>query len=234
MKKVLLYLILLSLSTAALARHGKGGYLIYQYLGAGSSPGTSRNKITVLHYVNCQEVQFETGLVYVGVFNAATNAFKYTIAIYSPTRQIVTKQTFNPCINPAPEVCYYQFPYSTVVDLANNNEGYILTEQECCRALSIVNVLNSGQTGSTNTNTIPGVINGVTYRKNSSPIPALKDTVVICHNSYFQIDFGSFDPDGDNLTYEFCAAEGGGTITNRQPNPPDQPPYHSINYTSGY
>jgi len=234
MKKILLYLVLLCLSTTALARHGKGGYLIYQYLGEGSTPGTSRYKITVLHYVNCQEVQFETGLVYVGVFNAATSAYQQTITINLPARQVITKQTFNLCINPAPVVCYNQFTYSTVVDLTNNNEGYILTEQECCRAQSIVNVVNSGQTGSTNTNTIPGVINGITYRNNSSPIPAFKDTVVICHNSYFQIDFGSFDPDGDALTYEFCAAEGGGTITNRQPNPPGTPPYQSIDYPSGY
>ena len=234
MKKLLLYLILLCFSITAWARHGKGGYLIYQYLGTGDLPGTSKYKITVLHYVNCQEVQFETGFVYIGIFDAATNTYQQTVTITSPYRQVVNKQTFNPCINPAPAVCFYQFTYSTVIDLKDNNAGYILTEQECCRALTIVNVQNSGQTGSTNTNSIPGVINGIIYRNNSSPVPALKDTVVICHNSYFQIDFGCIDPDGDELTYEFCAAESGGTITNRQPNPPDQPPYHSINYTSGY
>src|SRR3954468_1676311 len=146
MKKVLLYLILLSISTTALARHGKGGYLIYQYIGAGSSPGTSKYKITVLHYVNCQEVQFETGFVYVGIFDAANYAFQQSIIINSPTRQVVTKQSFNPCIDPAPVVCFYQFTYTTTVDLKDNNDGYILTEQECCRAQSIVNVLNSGQT----------------------------------------------------------------------------------------
>ena len=234
MKIVFLYLILLSLSTSAWARHGKGGYLIYQYIGAGTAAGTSRYKITVLHYVNCQEVQFETGFIYIGIFDAVTNAYQQSLTVNTPAKQIVTKQTFNPCINPAPEVCYYQFTYTTTVDLKDNNDGYILTEQECCRAQSIINVLNSGQTGSTNTNTIPGVINGVIYRNNSSPVPALKDTAVICHNSYFQIDFGSIDPDGDKLTYEFCAAEGGGTITNRQPNPPGTPPYQSINYTPGY
>ena len=232
-KRILFYLILLSSCTTVYARHGKGGYLIYEYLGKGSTAGTSQYKITVLHYVNCQELQFETGFVYIGVFDAATNFYEQTITINSPLTQEITKQTFNACINMPPPVCFYQYTYITTVELKDNNAGYILSEQECCRAQSIVNVLNSGQTGSTNTNTIPGVINGVVYH-NSSPIPALKDTAVICHNSYFQIDFGSTDPDGDELTYNFCAAEGGATIQNRQPNPPAPPPYQSISYAPGY
>src|SRR5690349_16282312 len=159
-KKALLYLILLCLSTAAWARHGKGGYLIYEYLGDGSSPGTSKYKITVLHYVNCEEVQFETGVVYIGVFDAASKGLQQKITIPSFISTEIRKESFNACINPPPSVCFYQFIYSTTVDLPNNTAGYILAEQECCRAENIINVLSSGETGSTNTNTIPGIING--------------------------------------------------------------------------
>ncbi len=74
----------------------------------------------------------------------------------------------------------------------------------------------------------------ISYHNNNSPIPALKDTAVICHNSYFQFDFGSTDADGDVLTYSFCNAEAGGTRQNRQPNPPAPPPYSPIAYTPGY
>jgi hypothetical protein len=232
--KILLCLLLICLGTAAWAIHGKGGYLIYEYLGDGSAAGTSKYKITVLHYVNCQEVQYETGVVYIGVFDAATKVLRQRITANTFISEAVRKQTFDACINPPPIVCFYKFTYTATVDLPDNNTGYILTEQECCRAQNIINVANSGQTGSTNTNTIPGVINGVSYRNNSSPVPALKDTAVICHNSYFQIDFGSTDPDGDVLTYFFCNAEAGGTITNRQPDPPAPPPYRPISYTPGY
>src|SRR4051794_1627547 len=229
-KKTFLYLLLLCLSTTAWARHGKGGYLIYEYLGKGTQPNYSEYKITVLHYVNCEEVRYETGTVYIGVFDAATSAFQQTFVINTPVRKEVTKQTFSPCINRPPPVCFFQFTYTITVELQDNTDGYILTEQECCRAIGIINVANSAETGSTNTNTIPGVIGGVVYRNNSSPIPALKDTAVICHDSYFQIDFGSIGPDGDELTYSFCNAESGGTILNRQPNPPSSPPYTSIEY----
>ncbi len=224
----------MSCCTAGFARHGKGGYLIYEYLGNGTATNTSKYKLTVLHYVNCQEVQFETGFVYIGVFDGFDNAFLQTITINSPVSQAIRKQSFDPCINPVPDICFYQFTYTTTVELANNINGYILTEQECCRAQSILNEVNSGATGSTNTNTIPGVINGITYRNNSSPVPALKDTAVICHNSYFQIDFGSKDPDGDLLSYSFCDAEAGGSRQDRQPNPPTAPPYTRIDYTAGY
>ncbi len=234
MKKTFVILCLLLFVSTAFARHGKGGYLVYKYLGAGTNTNTSRYQITVVHYVNCAEVEFELGSVYVGIFNSADGALYNTIEIQRSDQRYIQKQQFDGCINPVPQVCFFLAFYITTIELPNRNSGYMLAEQECCRANGISNIVNSGTIGTTNSNNIPGVINGVDYHTNSSPNVAITDTVVICHNSPFQLPFSTTDPDGDQLTYSFCSADGGGTLGIRQPNPPSSPPYVSVGYAFPY
>ena len=78
------------------------------------------------------------------------------------------------------------------------------------------------------------MINGVIYRTNNSPVFAQKDTVVICHDTYFALDFSATDQDGDKLKYEFATGKTGGTAQVRQPNPPSAPPYSDLLYQSGF
>ncbi len=234
MKKAILILCLLSCAFTLFARHGKGGYLVYEYLGVGASPNTSKYKITVVHYVNCEETEFELGSVYVGLYYANTNTYYKTIEIIRSSQQIIQKSKFDGCISRPPVVCFFLAFYITTIDLPDNISGYVMAEQECCRANGILNIANSGEIGTTNFNTIPGSINNVDYHKNSSPAVVIKDTAVICHNSSFELDFGTTDPDGDELTYSFCSATVGGTRGDRQPNPPSSPPYESVRYISPY
>ncbi len=97
----------------------------------------------------------------------------------------------------------------------------------------IVNISNPSATGFSNYNAIPGVINGVVYRNNSSTTLVYKETAVICHRSSFSIDMGATDVDGDKLSYAFCAAKATGSFE-RQPNPPSAPLNADVTYTSGY
>lgn len=216
-----------------MARHGKGGALIYEYLGSGSSSGTSQYKITVQHYVNCDRISDEPSSIYLGIFTANTNSLVKTVTISRTSSTQITKTSFNSCINPVPTVCFYLVTYVTTVELTDNTGGYVLAEQECCRASSLLNISNPSNVGFTNYNTIPGVIDNVVYRNNSSPTLIFKDTAVICYNSHFTIDFGATDADGDSLSYSFCAAKATSSGT-RQPNPPASPPYTDVTYTAGY
>ncbi|BAV05198.1 gliding motility-associated C-terminal domain-containing protein [Filimonas lacunae] len=216
-----------------LARHGKGGALLYEYLGVGSSTGTSKYKITVQHYVNCDRISDEPSSVYLGFFIASTNAYVKTVTISRTSATNITKTSFNSCINPVPTVCFYLVTYVTTVELTDNDGGYILAEQECCRASSLLNISNPSNTGFTNFNTIPGKINNISYSQNSSPTLVFKDTAVICYSSHFTIDFGATDVDGDSLSYAFCSGKAT-SGSDRQPNPPANPPYTDITYTSGY
>ena len=234
MKKFILILCLVGCAFPLFARHGKGGYLVYQYLGAGSADGTSRYKIMVVHYVNCRETQFELRSVFVGIFDNGNRSYLKTVEIVRSSSRTIQKQVFDGCINPVPDVCFFLAFYEATIELPNSQSGYVLAEQECCRAQDIANITASGETGTTNFNTIPGTINTVDYHTNSSPDMAIKDTAVICHSSPFELDFGTTDPDGDELSYSFCSATAGASRENRQPNPPAPPTYQSVNYSSPF
>ena len=219
-------------STAA-AHHGKGGVISYSYIGAGSASGTSQYQVTIQHYINCDRIGDEPSQVYLGIFDGASNSLVTTVTIAQTSKTEIVKQYFSPCISPDPTVCYYLVIYTTTITLTDNTGGYVLAEQDCCRADEIVNISNPSSTGFTNVNTIPGVINGVVYRNNSSPTLVFRDTAVICHGSPFTIDFGATDADGDVLSYSFCSAKASGSTT-RQPDPPSSPPYSDVTYASGY
>ena len=218
----------------AWARHGKGGSITYEYKGAGATAGTSAYRITVKHYVDCSSANLIEANSFLGVFDAATNALLKTVTIARTNTYTLQKNSFSPCINPVPYICFFVVEYIESIELPDNTAGYVLSEQECCRISNIVNVQNSSNYGTTNTNTIPGVINGIVYRRNTSPVFAQRDTAVICHNSAFTIDFSAMDEDGDLLVYSFCSAKAGASSQNRQPNPPAAPPYSDLPYQGAY
>jgi gliding motility-associated-like protein len=234
LKSILLLVSCLIIASSAFARHGKGGSITYEYAGDGSAAGTSKYRITVKHYIDCAGTQFIEPTSFVGIFNATSFTLVSTLSIAESNRITIQKTNFDPCINQPPTVCYVVVTYIRETELPDNIAGYVLAEQECCRIGGIINIQNSSTYGITNINIIPGVINGVVYRTNNSPVFAQKDTVVICHNSYFSLDFSATDKDGDKLIYDFTPGKTGGSAQIRQPNPPTSPPYSDLLYQSGF
>ncbi len=241
MKKSL-FIFLLSLScVASFADHLKGGWIYYEYLGVGSAPNTSKYSITVKQYMRCNAAggQLDPD-VFLGIFDGASNQLIQTETIPLAATVFEDKTDFN-CIINAPTVCYRVDQYVEVIDLPDNTGGYILSVQRCCRISGIVNVSSSSQVGLTYTNTIPGIINGKSYRNNSSPVFAQKDTAIVCHNAPFTFNFSATDADGDSLSYSFIdGLLGGNNVgTGPRPNPPilPPPPYFPgavIPYNGGY
>lgn len=218
----------------AQAAHLKGGWIQYSYLGPGSSPNTSRYQIIVRQYLDCVSTLSQPrGEVYLGIFNSRTGALIRTENIPRSAEEKIDKTSFSPCISSPPPVCFLIDVYERTIDLPDNPDGYTLTAQRCCRISGIINVSgNSGSIGISYTNTIPGVINGTDYSKNSSPVFAQRDTAIVCFNSPFTFDFSATDADGDQIIYSFCNGLIGGNTGAGGANPvtPSGPPYLSVPY----
>jgi gliding motility-associated-like protein len=226
MKKAAFTIILFLITFLSFADHLKGGWIYYEYLGNGSGTGTSKYKITVKQYMRCDATagQYDPE-VFLGIFDGGDNSLTKTVTIKLSGTEFEQKLDFT-CVPNPPEVCYRVDQYDATIDLLNNPDGYILSVQRCCRVNGIINVVNSGNAGLTYTNTIPGLINGVSYRNNSSPIFKQRDTAIVCRNTFFTFDFGAGDPDADSLSYSFVGGffGGGPTGDDVRPNPPIQPP----------
>ena len=232
----LLFLFLVLGTFSSEAAHLKGGWIQYSYLGPGATPSTSRYQIIVRQYMDCNSTASQRdGQVFLGVFNSRTGERIRTETIPKSAEETLDKNSFSPCLNSPPRVCFLILRYDLVIDLPDNQDGYSLTVQRCCRITGIVNVSgNSGNIGVSYTNTIPGVINGTDYSKNSSPVFAQKDTAIVCFNSPFTFDFSATDADGDQIIYSFCSGSIGGGSGSPIPNPPTAPPYASVPYNPSY
>jgi gliding motility-associated-like protein len=234
MKKTIIMVMCLMASAVSFGAHLKGGWIYYEALGPGATTGTVKYRITVKQYLDCNSTanQIDTDVI-LGIFG--TGYFK-RVVIPNSGNVIMKKGTFDPCISPAPNVCYRIDSYTTDVELPESAAGYTLAVQRCCRVAGIVNVPNSSTIGITYSTSIPGSINGNSYAQNNSPQFAQKDTAVVCYNGNFTFDFSAVDGDSDSLVYSFCEGLlGGGTGTNgARPDPPSNPPYNVVNYGSNY
>ncbi|MES1221946.1 MAG: hypothetical protein ABUT20_40995, partial [Bacteroidota bacterium] len=178
MKKYVLsfyFLLLMCCSYTSYARHVKGGHIEYKYNGPGSAAYTSNYTFTITVFFSCTTTGPKDN-VYLGVFDAVTNASVLTHQVFTTTTSTITKTSVNPCMSNPPTICYQVYTYVYTADLENNPHGYILTVQDALRIDGIVNIANSSTAGITMTATMPGTINGTEYYTNSSPTFLFKDT----------------------------------------------------------
>ena len=217
---------------SATAKHITGGEIIYDYLGPGSSPGTSSYQITLRLFrdENCFSCAPMPPTVIIGLFHNGTGQSVGTKTISISSSNQLPTNALPPCITNPPTLVYLVGLYTFNIELQDNTQGYTAAYQTCCRIDGIENVPNS--VGATYTSEIPGMITLGGIGDNS---PRFAQGVsVVCYNKPFKLDFSSIDPDGDVLVYSFCDAYSGGGATNASPVSPAAPPYVSVNYINGY
>lgn len=227
-------LFLLCCYGSAYAKHVKGGHIEYKYNGPGAAAGTSNFTFTVTVFFSCT-TNGPKDNVYLGIFDAVTNATVLAQRISTTTSRTVTKTSVNPCMSNPPTICYQIYTYVYSADIPDNKNGYILSVQDALRVEGIVNISNSASDGITLTAIMPGTINGTDYHTNSSPTFLFKDTAIVCYQGSFTYQFAATDADGDSLSYAF----GNGLNVsnpsgNTSSNAPAAPPYSSLSYTAGY
>ena len=154
--RLLMVFFLLGCGHVLYARHVKGGHIEYTYNGPGAASGTSNYTFTVTVFFSCTTSGPKTA-VYLGVFDAGTNAPVLTKLINTTTSRTVTKTSVNPCMSNPPTICYEIYTYVYTTDIPNNTAGYILSVQDALRIDGIVNITGSSSDGITITATMPGV-----------------------------------------------------------------------------
>lgn len=228
-------------SGSAFAGHIAGGEMYYQFKGAGTSANTNKYEITLRLFRECHplgQVAQLPDIVRIGIFKNSG-----MILTKDVNRSDFINLTLNSpltCIVNKPEVCYQVAYYTFTVELPIIPEEYIAAYQTCCRSNSILNVQQyaipgspmPGE-GSTYSCNIPGT-NILKTGTNSSAVFSLKDTVLVCSEKKMNLDFSATDPDGDSLSYSFCAAYNRGVSTNASIVTPSAPPYQSVSYKGGY
>ena len=240
MKKYLL-LILLSIvcSQDIYANHTKGGWMYYEYLGPGTvDPTKLKYKIGLNLYIDCASTLIEPTWNFSFFTGAAPYNFIQDITVNAAPDYSIpgcTTPICYPCINNVPARCYKIINYETIVELAATPEGYIVSKQRCCRITGITNIVAPSQnTGATYSIKIPGTNSGATAPQNSSPVFFFNDTVVVCGNNPFSMNFTASDLESDSLVYSFTDAYDGGNTATPNPNTASNPPYSFVPYQAPY
>ena len=255
MKKLfILTLLLLLFTQSSWARHEKGGYINYQYLGPAADTSKSIYKFTITLFFNCT-VTGPKDLT-LSIYDAKTLGTSVYTHVFSSnnTEKNVFKKTFSPCIDNPPQanetgICYRIDTYTQTVTLPNNANGYIVglitsgNGQDGHRVGGIQNIYDQGCNCNGKTDElvcysscgtelamwaqIPGTINGVDYHINSTPTFLFRDTALICFGQHFDYQFTAVDTlDHDSLSYSFGPAQDGAIVTT--------PPFPSVRYANGY
>lgn len=224
---ILILLLSLLMSTDTMATHIVGGGITYKCLGPDPVVnGFTRYEITIEIFQDClnglPQARREDNPAIIGIFaNDGSNLGPGIDSIGTDARgdtiaYIVPPNFSNQCVNNPPRVCLRQLRFTEVFSLPNNSSGYKVVYVRCCRNDNILNLNNPGQVGATYFCNIPSVgevaCNNSAYFKNLPP-------QIICINNPFVYDHSAIDPDGDSLSYEFCDAYPGGTVTNPKPDP---------------
>ena len=236
MKKLLFLFITIVYVLPALAKHITGGEVIYDYVGAGTAPGTQKYRVTLrLFRDNLGGGAPMPSFVTLGVFNNDNNNNVFGFKDVTLSGQVpVGIVARPPCLSNEPIFDYSMGLYQFDIELAPNNNGYTIGYQTCCRVDGINSVGNATQVGATYAGEIPGnatlpigqVDNSARFETGIS---------IICNQKPFLLNFSATDTDPEDvLQYQLINAYGGGAAINAGFGTPAPPSYNSIPYVNPY
>src|SRR3954454_19033789 len=128
MKKIFLLILLITSSLQMFASHIVGGEVFYTYLGPGTTANTSKYKVSLRLFRDCN-VQCGQGSVAclpaVAIVSIFTNATPYirkaVLDVPLEKSDTLSLKKFPSCITSPPSICYEVKTYSATVTLDNNN-----------------------------------------------------------------------------------------------------------------
>ena len=143
------------------------------------------------------------GSLTASIFDKASNNRMQDVALSLASNTLVSYS--NPlCARPPLSTRKLVYTKDVVLPAGTYNgpQGYYAAVEQCCRNLSIANIVNPGNAAQTFYLEFPAVTRNGQAFVDSTPrlFPALSDYA--CLDEPFYFDFGGTDPDGDSLVYE--------------------------------
>lgn len=194
-KNYLILLFFVLLASKSFATHIVGGEIYYDCLGG------NNYKITLKLYRDCfnGQVGYDDP-VSIFIFDSLGN-YVDSIQIHFPGSVVLPFPLNNPCLTPPTNICYEEAIYEGYISLPPIAGGYNLTYQRCCRNVTILNLINPNNVGSTYMAHIPTP--GIAPC-NSSPRFNHFPPIFLCAGVPLNFDHSATDLDGDSLHYQLC------------------------------
>ena len=128
-------------------------------------------------------------------------------------------------------VCVEEAVYSGIVFLPFKENGYVLAYQRCCRNVTLNNIIDPLETGTSN---FVCLTETTLNECNSSPSFEEFPDLVICANEPIVFDHSAKDKDADSLVYSLFTPHNGASRDMPKPQPPQGPPYDTVVYSQGF
>ncbi len=222
--KLILSILLITLSTGVFATHIVGGEMTYDLI----NPATNTYRITLKLFVDCEngnpQAIASDATALIGMYDGVTNAYKgqFTMMRSGPSR--VDKVNYNCVVKPT-GVCVDAYTFTLLKTIDPGTNGMVLAYQRCCRNNTIYNILAPHATGITIWTKIPRrVIANSSAKFNELP------PNYVCVNAPLSVDHSATDEDGDSLVYALFSPYSGGTQDDPRPSPSaaNRPPFNQI------
>lgn len=216
----------------ALATHLIGGEMQYECLGG------DQYRITLKTYRDCSR-SGSTTLDAAAVITIFRLGIPAPYENYKPSLQssrFIAPNPSNPCLFvPEDEVCVEEGVYEIVVTLPFYVDGYIVSNQRCCRNVTLDNLVNPGNSGATFTIDISAE---ALSSCNNSPQFDEFPPIVICAGEDIDFPYTATDMEGDSIAYNLCSPLIGGgndaqnttSVGGIAPDPSTAPPYSLVDF----
>src|SRR5688572_4891245 len=214
--------------TSSRATHLMGGDLTYTFNSVNAMGSFYDIKLIVYRYcdtTNGVPTPLDTSMM-LGIFenqNTGPSDLIYwhsTFIMPLISSSIVSAPPGNSNCTFQPTACVERGEYLLTIFLPDNQTGYHMIVERCCRNGNIINLDSPGAVGMTFYAFVPpGIFN-------SSPQISDVSVPYICSNDTTTIINNAFDPDGDSLAYSFVVPFAGTSGTSSSsPDPIDSSPY---------
>lgn len=215
------------LAIPAMASHIVGGEVTYSCLGNG------RYEVSLDIYQDCLNGEIlairDDTPAFIGIFDLSSGS-EQVIRINPSHSMIVPANFSNDCVDNPPPTCLNRLRFRFITDLPLQAGGHRIVYSRCCRNGSTTNIQRPDETGATFFVDIPG--SGIASC-NQGAVFNEYPPQIICVNNPLVYDHSATDPDGDSLSYEFCSAYIGGSLSDPKPIPQaGVPPF--VRYITGY